>query len=142
MLYNPSGARGEPAPATAFSAAKSSFCPWPAVAACLTSGQENQVHSGSPLFYIIDVIDSPSTSASIFPQGIDQKKSQPRSKDEINGSQLSWNSAARGRFKHIQHISKKVIKANLGQLVVVMKVSRNTIFNSVGAQYTGEREKP
>lgn len=27
----------------------------------------------------------------------------------------------------IQHISKKVTKANLGQLVVVMKVSRSTI---------------
>lgn len=44
--------------------------------------------------------------------------------------------------QHIQHISKIVIKANLGQLVVVMKVSRSTIFNSVGAQYTVQREKP
>ncbi|TSK14815.1 hypothetical protein Baya_0798 [Bagarius yarrelli] len=90
LLYNPSRAREEPAPATALSAAKSSFCPWPVVVVCLTSGQDNQVQSGSPLFYIIDVSHrQPLHPASIFPQGIDQKKSQPRSKDEINGSQES-----------------------------------------------------
>lgn len=48
---------------------------------------------------LMSLIDSSSTPASIFPQGIDQKKSQPRSKDEINGSQDSWNSAAMGSFK-------------------------------------------
>lgn len=52
---------------------------------------------------LMSVIDSPSIPASIFPQGIDQKKSQPRSKDKINGSQYSWNSAARGTFKVTWH---------------------------------------
>lgn len=54
---------------------------------------------------LMSVIDSPSTQlqSSLRASIRKKKKSQPRSKDEINGSQNSWNSAARGNFKVTWH---------------------------------------